>query len=125
MSDCPKCGTALRQVTVVSRASGLERASESGFVEGLTCWKCGKWIDAEVRTVRPMPPRFDNSNGYFPKGMTITERGDQLHAKVKEHMPEIERLFRDGFNFKGIVKALQLPLCTTTLYKYWKIEKGL
>jgi hypothetical protein len=122
---CPKCGTMLRPVTAISRASGLERSSESGFVEGLSCWQCGMWIDAAVKVVRPLPPKMDNSNGYFPKGMRSDQRGDALHVMVKGLMPAIEELWRQGYNFKSIKRELQLPMSHCTLYKYWKIEKGL
>lgn len=122
---CPKCGVKLRQVAVISRASGLERASESGFVEGLSCWSCGFWVDAEITVICPMPPKEQGTGQYFPKGMTSVVRGQALQRMVVQYMASIDKLWRAGYNFKNIVKELALPMSHCTLYRYWKIEKGL
>lgn len=122
---CPKCRTALRNIAAISRCSSLERTAPSDYVEGLTCWNCGWWHDAEVIPTKPMPGKSAYVNCYFPKGMTSDQRGKALHDMVIEQMAEIDSLYRLGLNWKSIVEDLHLPMSSCTLYKYWKLEKGL
>ncbi len=68
--NCPKCSAQMRR-----DMKPLSAESGDSFTHGWTCWCCGKWIEAEIEPVCPMPPREVTAS-------TPQQRSDNMQAVI-------------------------------------------
>lgn len=122
---CPRCQTQMLGEVLVGRGSASETSVPR--ITGLTCWKCGNWIEVlpEPKAIDPAmmkPNKVHQYTGGRRPGYTVSPA-----ARMAERFfNEILRLRREGSGWESITKlirqATEKRFCDKTLERYWLEE---
>ncbi len=123
---CPKCQARLQPVQMFSGSSGLLRqngGSASTEVNGVSCWRCGYWRDAEIVPVMgSVPLKSDEPKRVFdPVEKTAT------HFIVMKFYESIVVQRNAGASWYAVAQLLTQAghRCQEkTLQKHFLMEQG-